>query len=44
MTDYNSTPSGDVATPETTNLRWQSHAGRLIQQHDRMVDVLTNFG
>jgi CRP-like cAMP-binding protein len=35
MTDYNSTRSGDVATPETTNLKWQSHAGHLIQQHDR---------
>jgi CRP-like cAMP-binding protein len=35
MTDYNSTRSGDVATPETTNVRWQSHGGRLIQQHDR---------
>jgi hypothetical protein len=32
MTDFNSTRSGDVATPETTN---QSPAGRLIRQHDR---------
>lgn len=35
MADYNSTRSGDVATPETTNLRWQSHGDRLVQPYDR---------